>query len=73
MFIFGWVQLNVLGIVLTPNVPMDTVAEYYLHTSAAGLTVFTVLCSIGLAMYYNNFKLPVLFTCNRKEKEDSKK
>jgi hypothetical protein len=66
MVIAGWIQLNILGLNLTPDAPMGSPLEYYLLSGMQVVTAVLVL-SILLLAIYNNFikgkKLPKLFTC----------
>jgi hypothetical protein len=66
MIIIGWIQLNIFGIALTPNVPIDTVIEYYLYTGSVGFSTLLVLSGIALATHNGDVGLPKLFTCSKK-------
>jgi uncharacterized membrane protein len=68
MVIIGWIQLHVLGIALTPEVPVDTVFEYYLYTGSVGLMVLIILAGLGLAIYKGIFRLSRLFRCSESER-----
>jgi hypothetical protein len=73
MVIVGWIQLNILGLNLVPDAPMESPLEYYLLSGMQVVTAVLV-SSIFLFAMYNNFikgeKLPKLFTCKGGHNEE---